>query len=71
MADPEPSTITREDIEQGLRSVHGDVIDSAHDQTPRLVPVVIGLGVLALILAFLAGRRIGRTRSTVVEIRRI
>ena len=36
-----------------------------------LVPVAIGAGVLVLIIAFLIGKRVGTTRSTVVEIRRI
>lgn len=65
-----PSEVTRDDIEHGLRQLRGEVIDSAQDQAPRLIPLAIGVGVAALALAFLAGRRVGRKRSTIVEIRR-
>ena len=31
----------------------------------------IGIGVILLVLAYLSGKRVGTTKSTVVEIRRI
>ncbi|MBC8195441.1 MAG: hypothetical protein ISR43_07055 [Acidimicrobiia bacterium] len=64
-------TVTREDLEAELRRTVGDVGDKA--SANRRTAVVVGLvvGGLVVLAAYLAGRRIGKTRSTVVEIRRI
>jgi len=70
MSASQPSEVTRDDIERGLRELRGEVLDGARDQAPRLVPVALGFAALALALAFLAGRRVGRKRSAIVEIRR-
>lgn len=69
MADPTP--ITRDDIESGLRSIVGEVEERVETEARRRLPFVIGGGVLLLVIVFLIGRRAGRTKSTVVEIRRI
>jgi hypothetical protein len=63
--------ITRRDIEAKLRQLQGGVEETAHSATSTLVTIgaVVAVGVLAL--AFLAGRRKGKKRTTVVEVRRI
>jgi hypothetical protein len=67
----EPKRITRDDIEAKLRELEGD----ARDQVASARSTVITAGIIAalilLLLAFLLGRRGGRQRSTVVEIRRV
>lgn len=63
--------ITREDLDAGLRSVVGEVEQKAEARAKGLLPVAIGGGVVLLILAYLIGKRVGKTKSTVVEIRRI
>lgn len=63
--------ITREDLDSTLRSVVGEVEEQARTGARRLWPAVVGAGVLMLVAAYLLGRRVGTTRSTVVEIRRI
>ena len=70
MAD-DATLISREDLDKGLRSVVGDVEERATASVRRLLPVAIGAGVVLLLLAYLIGRRVGTTKSTVVEIRRI
>jgi hypothetical protein len=63
--------ISRDDIEAKLRELEGD----ARDQVASVRTTVITAGVVAaliiILLAFLLGRRGGRQRSTVVEIRRV
>ncbi len=70
MADEE-DPITRDDLAQSIRSARGEVDAQVGATTAKLVPLAIGGGVLLLIVAYLIGRRVGTTKSTVVEIRRI
>ena len=71
MAADETPPISRDDIEAGLRSVVGDIEEKAEATAKKLMPVAIGAGLLILFVAYRIGRRVGTTRSTVVEIRRI
>lgn len=64
-------TVTREDLEAELRRTVGDVGDKASSNRRTAVVVGLVVGGLVVLAAYLAGRRIGKTRSTVVEIRRI
>ena len=63
--------IGRQDLEAKLRELQGDVEDTAQSARSTLVTVgaVVAVGVVAV--AFLIGRRKGRRRSTIVEVRRI
>ena len=70
MADETPP-ISREDLDRGLRSVVGEIEERAESTARRLLPVAIGAGVAVIVVAYLLGKRIGKTKSTVVEIRRI
>jgi hypothetical protein len=69
--DEMPRPIERRDIEAKIRELHGGVEDTAQSATSTLVTVgaVVIVGVVAV--AFLLGRRKGRRRTTVVEVRRI
>ena len=67
----ETDKITRDDLDSTLRSVVGEVEQQATEGARRFLPVAIGAGVALLVVAYLLGRRVGATRSTVVEIRRI
>ena len=67
----DPDRITREDLDSTLRSVVGEVEQQATTGARRLLPVAIGAGVAMPMVAYFLGRRVGATRSTVVEIRRI
>lgn len=63
--------ISRDDIESKLRELQGEV-DEGMD-TARSVGAVVAVGaaVVLVVAAYWLGRRRGRRRRTVVEIRRI
>ncbi|MDQ1467575.1 MAG: hypothetical protein QOH10_1990 [Actinomycetota bacterium] len=63
--------ITREDIEAKLRDITGDVSDTVEAARGIGVAVAVGAGVLFIVGAYWLGRRKGRRRKTVLEIRRI
>ncbi|MSO39843.1 MAG: hypothetical protein EXQ66_05435 [Ilumatobacteraceae bacterium] len=63
--------ISREDIEAKLRALQGDVQGKVEDRKSTVMIVAGGIGVILVIVFFLLGRRSGKRRSTVVEIRRV
>jgi hypothetical protein len=63
--------ITRDDLEQKLRSFQGDVKGKVDDQKSNLMAAGAGLGTLLLLIFFLLGKRSGKKKTTVVEIRRV
>ncbi|MEZ5244275.1 MAG: hypothetical protein R2707_04195 [Acidimicrobiales bacterium] len=67
----DPTRITRDDIEAGLRSVVGEAEQKAEATAKKMLPVAVGGVLLVLFVAYRIGKRVGTTKSTVVEIRRI
>jgi hypothetical protein len=65
------TTVTRGDIEAKLREIRGLTDTTTEVAQEAAKPVLIILGVGAVLVAFLLGRRRGRKRSTIVEVRRI
>ena len=66
-----PPRITRADLEAKLREVRGDVEEKGEAAKSTGLTVAL-VGIAALVgVAFLLGRRRGRRKSTVVEIRRV
>ncbi len=63
--------ITRSDIESKLRELQGEV--DSNLESARSVGIVAGVvgAVLLVLLAYFLGRRRGKKRQTVFEIRRI
>jgi hypothetical protein len=66
-----PARITRDDLEAKLRQMAGGVDDTVEAVRPKLLTGVVGGVVLALLVAYLLGRRRGRKRSAVIEIRKV
>jgi hypothetical protein len=63
--------ITRDDIEAKLRQIQGSTEAGADAaRGAGMAGVVVG-GLVLVLVAYLLGRRRGRKRRTVVEIRRI
>ena len=63
--------ITRSSLEDALRDLQADI---DRDTQPLLVRIAYGAAAAASVLiglAYLFGRRAGRRRATVVEVRRI
>lgn len=63
--------IRRRDIEAKIRELQGDVEETAHSATRTLATVGVVVAVSVVAVAFLVGRRKGRRRTTIVEVRRI
>jgi hypothetical protein len=66
-----PERITRDDIEAKFRELTGEVSDEAESTRSQLLTVGLAVGVALVAVVFLIGRRSGRRRSAVVEVRRI
>jgi hypothetical protein len=63
--------ITRGDIEAKLKEMRGEVEQTAEAARTPILAVAGGVAAAVVILAFLLGKRRGRRKSTVVEIRRV
>jgi len=67
----ETGPITREDLESSIREVSGGYSDRADDAKPKILGIAVGGGLLLLFIVYLLGKRVGKKKATVVEIRRI
>lgn len=63
--------ITRGDIEAKLKEMKGEVQETAEAAKVPLMAIAGGVVAVIVVAAFLLGKRRGRRRSTVVEIRRV
>ena len=63
--------ITRDDLEAKLRQMSGDLDDTVEAARPQLLGGAVAGIVLVVLVAYLLGRRRGRARSAVVEIRKV
>jgi hypothetical protein len=63
--------VTRADLEAKLAEIRGVTDDTAEvaEDAAKTGLVVAGIGVI--VIAFLLGRRRGRKKSTIVEVRRV
>ncbi|HKX69763.1 MAG TPA: hypothetical protein VJM75_00965 [Acidimicrobiales bacterium] len=63
--------ITRDDLEAKFRELEGGARDQAVSAKVTIVTAGVIAAVIVLLLSFLLGRRAGKQRSTIVEIRRV
>ena len=63
--------VSRDDIESKLREIKGEVDTTTETAKPYVLAGAAVVVVAAIGLAYLLGRRRGRKRSAVVEIRRV
>ena len=63
--------ITRDQIEAKFRELTGEVTDEVESTRSQVVTIGLAVGVALVAVVFLIGRRNGRRRSAVVEVRRI
>jgi hypothetical protein len=63
--------ITREDLQAAYAQVMGEGEATVRAAAPRGLAVGGAVAIVIIALAFLAGRRRGRSKSAVVEIRRL
>jgi hypothetical protein len=62
--------ITREDIKAKLIEIQEDATTTVESAKSTIVAVVAGVGVVVIVGIYLLGRRGGRRRSTVIELKR-
>lgn len=63
--------ITPEDLEAKFRELQSDVEDTAEQAKSYAAAAAAAIGVGVFVVAFFMGRKRGKKKSTVVEIRRI
>ena len=63
--------ITKGDIESKLRELQGEVSERAEATRVPAIAVAVGVVFVAIAAAYVFGRRKGRRRQTVLEIRRL
>jgi hypothetical protein len=68
---PADEKITRDQIEAKLREVTGGVGDEVEGVKSQALAIGLGVVVVTVAIVFLIGRRAGRRKSTIVEVRRI
>jgi hypothetical protein len=68
---PAGRRITREDLQTAYSKVLGEGEETVKAAAPQGLAVIGAVGFAVITLAFLIGRRRGRSRSAVVEIRRL
>lgn len=71
LASPTPKKITRDDIEAKLRELRGEVDERVEGVRVVGTAVAVGVAVVVVVTAYWLGRRRGKKRQAVFEIRRI
>jgi hypothetical protein len=66
-----PAHISRDDLERKLRAFQGDIKGAVDNQRNNVMVAAGVLGLVVVIVFYLLGRRSGKKKSTVVEIRRV
>ncbi len=63
--------ITRDDLESKMRELQGEVGSAAEQATAYALVAGAAVVVVTIAVAYWFGRRRGRRRSTIVEVRRL
>ena len=63
--------VTRTDIEDKFRELQTEMTVAADSAKGKATAAAVAGAVLVLLLAYLLGRKAGKRRSTIVEIRRL
>lgn len=65
------STVTRDDLEAKIRELQGGAQDQVSSARGTLLTAGGVVAALLLLIVFLLGRRAGKQRTTIVEIKRV
>ncbi len=66
-----PEKITPEDLKNKLQAFQGDVQGKVDDKKTSIAAVAGGAAAVLMIIMFLLGKRSGKKKSAIVEIRRV
>ncbi len=69
--DQTPGPITEDDLRRKLASFQEGVQGKVDEQRSTIAGAIAGAGIVLMVVFFLLGRRSGKKKSTVVEIRRV
>jgi hypothetical protein len=69
--EPPKGKITRDDIESKLRELRGDVDERVEEVRVPAIAVAVAVAVVTVVAAYWFGKRRGKKRQMVLEIRRI
>ena len=67
----EGGEVSRDDIEAKLRELRGEVDAVGESSRSTIGIVVVGVVVVVIAVTYLLGKRKGRRKTTVVEVRRV
>lgn len=62
--------ITRDDIKAKLGEIQGEATSAVDDAKMTIVGVAVVVGIVVIAGVYILGRRSGRRRSTIIELRR-
>ena len=62
--------ISRDDLEQRFRALQSGMQGKVEEKKPSILAIAAAGGAVVLLLVFLLGKRSGKKKSTLVEIRR-
>jgi hypothetical protein len=71
MATSEQQRVTRDDIEAKLRAIQTDVTERVESKRSFIIIGAVIAAVIPLIIVYRLGRRTGKRKTTIVEIRRV
>ncbi len=63
--------VSRDDIEAKLREIKGEVADTAESAKGMVIAAGAAVAVVVVIGIFLFGKRRGKKKTTIVEVRRL
>ena len=66
-----PEKITHDDLKNKLQAFQGEVQGKVDDKKTSIAAVAGGAATVLMILMFLLGKRAGKKKSAVIEIRRV
>jgi len=70
-AQTNPPPVTRDQIEAKLRDIQGGFQHRLEEKKQSLLAIGGGIALVILVIAYLLGRRTGKKKTTLVEIRRV
>ncbi len=71
MSATQDSPVNRDELETALGSFQQNLRGQIEDRRQTIVTVGVAVGVAVAIAAYLLGRRSGRRRSAIIDIRRL
>ena len=66
-----PTKVTKADVEAKLRQIQNKVEEDTEAAKPSAIRIAVVVAVGVVVVVFWLGKRRGRLRSTVVEVRRV